>query len=265
MLVFLKMGGSLITDKSVAESPRTEVIDRISAEIFAARRVNSDLQIVVGHGSGSYGHVAASKHGTRKGVTTPENWIGFSEVAVSAARLNNLVLESLSQAGLPVIRFQPSASARCENGELVELATRPIQTALDHGLVPLVFGDVAFDDTIGGTIISTEDIFRYLALALRPRRILLAGHYPGVMDNDRNVIPRITPGTLKDFQNAIKGSTWADVTGGMETKVNTMLELCESVPGLHVHIFSGIEAGNIEQALVQGGASSGTSLMADGA
>jgi len=263
VLVFLKMGGSLITDKAVAESPRMEVIDRISAEVMAARRATPDLQVIVGHGSGSYGHVAGSKHGTRKGVHTPENWAGFSEVAASAARLNNLVLESLSQAGLPVIRFQPSASARCEGGRLVELATRPIQTALDHGLVPLVFGDVAFDDQIGGTIISTEDIFGFLALALRPQRILLAGHYPGVMDNDRNVIPRITPATHKDFQNAIKGSTWADVTGGMETKVNTMLSLCESVPGLHVHIFSGIEAGNIKQALIAGGSSTGTMLSAD--
>lgn len=263
MLVFLKMGGSLITDKATAESPHLHVIDRISREIYRACKATPGLQVLVGHGSGSYGHMAAAKHGTRIGVQTHENWLGFSEVATSAARLNNLVLESLSHAGVPVVRFQPSASARCVGGNLVALDTAPIQKALDHGLVPLVFGDVAFDDEIGGTIISTEDIFGYLANALRPQSILLAGHYPGVMDNDRNVISRITPGTLKDFQHAIKGSTWADVTGGMETKVNSMLALCQSVPGLHIHIFSGVESGNIEQALVHGSSGSGTMLSAD--
>jgi isopentenyl phosphate kinase len=141
--------------------------------------------------------------------------------------------------------------------------TEPILKALDKGLVPLVYGDVAFDDTLGGTIISTEDIFIYLALALRPERILLAGHYEGVMDNDRAVIKHITPGTLKDFQDAIQGSTWADVTGGMETKVKSMLKLCEMVSGLRVHIFSGLDAGNITKALVQGGIGVGTALSAD--
>ncbi len=83
------------------------------------------------------------------------------------------------------------------------------------------------------------------------------------MDNDRAVISHITPGTLKEFQDAIQGSTWADVTGGMETKVKSMLSLCEAVPGLRVHIFSGIEPGNITAALVQAGIESGTALSAD--
>lgn len=264
MLIFLKLGGSLITDKATAESPRLDVIERIACELVAARRQVPSLELVVGHGSGSYGHVAASKHGTRKGVHSPENWIGFSEVAASAARLNSLVLDILSRAGLPVMRFQPSASARCSAGSIVTMETSLIRTALDKGLVPLVYGDVAFDDKIGGTIISTEDVFSYLTLALRPERILLAGHYEGVMDNNRGVIRRITPGTLKDFQEAIKGSTWADVTGGMETKVRSMLDLCQSVPGLHVHIFSGIESGNIQQAVIEGDVVAGTVLAADG-
>jgi isopentenyl phosphate kinase len=262
MLIFLKLGGSLITDKAVPESPRLEVMKRIAGEIVDARRANPELQILVGHGSGSYGHVAAAKHGTRKGVSTPDNWIGFSEVAASAARLNSLVLDILSNSGLPVLRFQPSASARCASGAILSMETDPIKTALARGLVPLVYGDVAFDDSIGGTIISTEDIFAYLATVLHPDRILLAGHYPGVMDNDKKVIRQITPATLTDFQDAIQGSTWADVTGGMETKVKSMLDLCEQVSGLNVHIFSGIEDGNIRRALVDGGSATGTLLSA---
>jgi len=44
-------------------------------------------------------------------------------------------------------------------------------------------------------------------------------------------------------------STGADVTGGMESKVNQMLELVQKNPKLTVQIFSGAEPGNIVRAL----------------
>ena len=68
MLVFVKLGGSLITDKRVAEAPRLEVIDRMAQEIAAARQADPALQIVIGHGSGSFGHLHGRKYGTRAGV-----------------------------------------------------------------------------------------------------------------------------------------------------------------------------------------------------
>lgn len=45
-------------------------------------------RVVVGHGSGSFGHVAAAKHGTIDGVSGEARWMGFCEVSDAAARLN---------------------------------------------------------------------------------------------------------------------------------------------------------------------------------
>lgn len=42
------------------------------------------------------------------------------------------------------------------------------QAALDAGIVPVVHGDVAFDEELGGTIASTEDIFAFLAKEMAP-------------------------------------------------------------------------------------------------
>ena len=56
----------------------------------------------------------------------------------------------------------------------------PIQSTLENGLLPVIYGDVVFDTDIGGTILSTEDLFFYLAGILKPSRILLAGQDPGV-------------------------------------------------------------------------------------
>ena len=58
-LYFLKLGGSLITDKSASETIRIEVIKRIAGEIREALDLHSDLLLLLGHGSGSFGHRAA--------------------------------------------------------------------------------------------------------------------------------------------------------------------------------------------------------------
>ena len=69
-LVFLKLGGSLITVKDQPHTPRLDVIERLAQEIAAARSADPGLQILLGHGSGSYGHVPASQFHTRQGVKT---------------------------------------------------------------------------------------------------------------------------------------------------------------------------------------------------
>lgn len=43
------------------------------------------------------------------------------------------------------------------------------KAALRAGLVPVVHGDVAFDEELGGTVASTEEIFSFLARELAPR------------------------------------------------------------------------------------------------
>jgi isopentenyl phosphate kinase len=262
MLTFLKLGGSLITDKTRPETPRGDEIARLSVEIARALAGQDAPRLVVGHGSGSFGHVVASRYGTRQGVESPEDWRGFAEVSVVAARLNHIVLEALASAGVPVFRVQPSASALCEDGRITRMELAPIRRALDHGLVPLVYGDVALDEARGGTIISTEEIFHYLALTLKPRRILLAGDYPAVLDIRGRAIPLITRSTLTPYEAALGGSSATDVTGGMAAKVETMLRLCESVPGLTVQVFDGSQPGAVMDALLHPDFDRGTRITA---
>jgi isopentenyl phosphate kinase len=261
LLAFLKLGGSLITDKTRERTPRLDVLVRLADEIAAALDARPDLQLLVGHGSGSYGHVAAERHGTRQGVRGRAAWRGFAEVATIAAQLSGLVTDALHRAGVPIFRVQPSASARCQAGRIVSMELEPIRRALAHGLVPLVHGDVAIDDEQGGTIISTEDIFIYLAEHLKPVRILLAGDVPGVLDERDRVIPEITPADLERLERLLGGSHGVDVTGGMASKVRAMLSLCQAIPGLQVHILSGGQPGLLTDALI-GPDAPGTRLSA---
>lgn len=254
-MIFLKLGGSLITDKTRANTVRSDVLARLAREIVDSR-LTAHSTLLLGHGSGSFGHAAAKKYGTRDGVQSPEQWRGFAEVSVAAARLNRIVADALHEAGAPVISICPSASAKCEDGKLVYLDVAPIKAALEGGLVPLVMGDVAFDSTRGGTIVSTEEVFAYLADELPVTHVLLAGETEGVYRNQTSgvsetpeVLARITPLNWDSLRGGVGGSRGADVTGGMAGKVQDMLNLVQRHPAMTVRIFSGLVEGNVQRAL----------------
>lgn len=250
-LVFLKLGGSMITYKDRPSSVRSEVLLQAASEIAAARAEDPDLRLLLGHGSGSFGHYPAKAYGTRSGVRSDAQWSGFIEVWQQAAALNRLVMGALANAGIHAIAFPPSASTTANDGRITAWNLQPIQAALEAGIVPVVFGDVAFDTVLNGTILSTEDLFVHLAIALKPRRILLAGDEQGVLANypsDPQLIPHITPANFAALAGSISGAVAPDVTGGMAGKVQAMLDLVSDV-GFEIRIFSGLEPGNIASEL----------------
>ena len=95
---------------------------------------------------------------------------------------------------------------------------------------------------------------------LKPSWLLLAGEVPGVLDEAGNVIPLITAANFDDIKPVLGGSRGTDVTGGMVSKVKSMLALVESQPSLTIRILSGLEAGLIGAALVNPASAGGTRI-----
>lgn len=262
--IFLKLGGSLITDKHRPATPRLDIIERLAEEIIMATRNTSDIQLIIGHGSGSFGHIPARQYRTRHGVFTPEDWLGFLEVYRQARALNQIVFEIFSQKGLPVIAFPPSAIILAENQHLAEWNPNPLISALQAGFIPLVNGDVVFDSRIGGTIFSTEDVFMALSKSLPPTEILLCGIEEGVFADFpvcSRILARITLQEKSSVLPLLQGSAAPDVTGGMVEKVRLTLEMIQTIPHLHAMIFSGLSPGNLQNAL--SGHPTGTLLTRD--
>ncbi|MDL1943112.1 isopentenyl phosphate kinase family protein [Chloroflexi bacterium CFX2] len=251
-LVLLKLGGSLITDKDKPYTPRLDKLADLAQEIKAVRDSNPDLLLILGHGSGSFGHVAAQKHGTRNGVKTSEAWMGFAEVRFQAAELNRHVMESLINAGVPAISFPPSSSMISRNRRVVHHNILTLRKALDAHLLPVVYGDVAFDEALGGTILSTEDVFQFLAGEFSAARILLAGIEAGVWEDfpaRTRLVKQIQLADYEAMRSGIKGSASTDVTGGMKAKVEEMLSLIRANENLTAQIFSAEEHGALTRAL----------------
>jgi len=251
-LIFLKLGGSLITDKHTPHTALPGVLARLAQEIAAALAAQPRLRLLVGHGSGSFGHVAARQYGTRGGVRTPAEWQGFAAVWREARALNHIVIETLAGAGLPVIALPPSAGVLAADGQVASWDLAPLRAALAAGLLPVINGDTIFDTIRGGTILSTEELFLHLAHQLHPRRILLAGIERGVWEDFptcTRLIETITPVSYAQIARSLGTSTAVDVTGGMLAKVRTMLHLAIAQPGLEIEIFSGQQPGLLTQAL----------------
>jgi isopentenyl phosphate kinase len=262
-IVLLKLGGSLITDKDKPYTPRLDKLADLASEIRTVLDSNPQMSLILGHGSGSFGHTAAKKHGTREGVRTPEGWMGFAEVRFQAAELNRYVMQSLIKAGLPAVSFPPSSSMVSDDRKVVHPNILAIRKALDVHILPVVYGDVTFDETLGGTILSTEDVFSFLVEQFSPTRILLAGIEAGVWEDfpaRTNLVREISSQVLERMRAGIGGSASADVTGGMKAKVEEMLGLIRKTDGLTVQIFSAEETGLLRRAL--GGENVGTLLKA---
>ncbi len=255
-IVLLKLGGSIITDKTQAFTARTDVIERLAAEIKEALdERGDDLQLIIGHGAGSFGHEVADKHQTHKGAVAADSWLGFAEVAAAAAELNNIMMKALREAGVPAIKFQPSASTRTRGEQLMYFETFPIKEVLRHGLVPVVYGDVSVDANQGMSIVSTEKLFDSLARELAPGRIVLAGQVAGVYEADplsnpeAEIIEDIDRTNWEEVEAMLGGSHGVDVTGGMFTKVREMYRLTVAMPPMQAMIMSAEEPGNLEAVL----------------
>lgn len=240
-LVFLKLGGSAITDKTRPEVLDEAVLGQIAQVIAATLHSNPALRLLIGHGGGSFGHHWANLYQTHRGVRDDRGWEGVVKVADAMGRLNRDVVRHLIAAGVPAMSLQPSASAMTAHRRLERMSIDPLAALLRAGVVPVLYGDVAVDREQGAAIISTETIFAFLAPILRPRRIVLAGEQAVFTADPRRdpaavPIPVIDETNIEQVLGQTTGSHAVDVTGGMATKVQTMWHLVSTSQGLEVQL-----------------------------
>jgi len=249
-LVFIKIGGSLITDKNKPFSVKERALEIICEEVKKAQA--SGKQLVVGHGAGSFAHVPAKKYQTHIGIINQESYRGIAEVADVAAQLNRIVIKALLNAGVNAVSISPISMMVARNHEIDSICTESIEESLRLGLLPVVYGDQILDREVGCTIFSTEKVLGYLALNLKKKgykveRMIHCGQTNGVYDENGTTISLIKPDTINDYQKSIGGSGGTDVTGGMEHKVFETLELArQGIPGL---IIDGIDKGSLSKAV----------------
>lgn len=258
-LVLVKLGGSIITNKKKAFSTRKKVISDLAGEIKSAlKEYKGDL--IIGHGSGSFGHSVAAKYQTQLGIVNKKSLEGFPLVSYAAREINRIVVEIFLKEGLKAVSFSPLSFIYAKNEEELESLSRHIQKSLEIGLLPVIYGDVIMDEEKGFCIYSGEKSLNLLAGKLyenyKKVRIVYCGETQGVYDGKGKTIERITPESFVKVKKAILGSKEVDVTGGMLHKVLESLEIAEKL-NLETVIINGLIKGSLKKGIL-GEKTSGT-------
>ncbi|MBP2132110.1 isopentenyl phosphate kinase [Methanomicrobium sp. W14] len=242
-LIILKLGGSVITDKSKKCSVNEERISALSREISQRK----DIFPVIIHGAGSCGHPEAKEHHLDKGLDQT-NRAGIFITHRAVKRLNNAVVNALRASGVESVGIHPLDACTAKNGRLISFECRPLELLIKNGVVPVLHGDVVMDEDRGACIVSGDQLVSYLACAIHAERIGLATDVPGVLKDGR-VIPVITSASARSLEINESGNT--DVTGGMRGKINELLMLAEN--GIESSIFHVSRTGDFLDGRDHGG------------
>ena len=248
-ITFLKLGGSLLTDKTQERSARLEVIRRLAGEIVAARGAGA---LVLGHGSGSFGHVAAARAGIGEGPVAREQLAGVAETQAEAAELHRMVVAALREAGGRPFSFVPGSFLVGKSGHEHGVLPPALPVALRSGFLPVVYGDVVLDTEWGAAIVSTEAVFIFLARELLAagftvRRAIWLGETAGLLDSAGRTIPEIHPDDWDTAVRALRSPRGTDVTGGMGLRLVAASALADDgIPSL---LADGTVPGLLERAL----------------
>ena len=251
-LILLKIGGGVITDKSVHYGLREDVLVRLAKEIGEARSELRDTKLIIGNGAGSFAHFSAHKYRTTEGFVDANSRIGMGWVRHDAIKLNQIVFEQLLSASVPAFSFSPSSFMSTENGKTKTIFVESMIDAIDRGLVPLVYGDVVVDSAKGCNVYSTEKVFDELAKYFTDSyevRVIHVSSEEGVYKKGQaSVFGKITKDNFTEVKEHLGGSNGVDVSGGMLHKVEECLELAKL--GIESQIVSGMVSGRVKDAIM---------------
>jgi isopentenyl phosphate kinase len=256
-LTILKIGGSVITDKNGELAARTEAINRLAEEIQKANLEN----LVIVHGGGSFGHPAAQKYGIKEGLKEDAQKVGFAETHHVMTVLNGLVMDALVWHNVPALSVTPSSCVITENGRIKFFELTILETLLKMGFAPVLYGDAVLDEKLGFTVLSGDQIVAYLARKFDADKIVIGVDADGLYDADpkeaknAKLYPHLTLSELKKIKEKLRGSTAADVTGGMLGKITELVPALEQ--GIPVTIVNAAKPNRIYKALI-GEAAEGT-------
>ncbi|HEX7391585.1 MAG TPA: isopentenyl phosphate kinase [Thermoplasmata archaeon] len=225
-MILVKLGGSVITDKSRLRTFRRPACERLAREL---RPVRDRLTVV--HGAGSFGHIEAKKHSLHKGLKSESQLVHVASVQRDVRELNLKVLEALIDGGIRAVSIPPAAAAAFRAAEVHRFDRSMFQKVADIGLTPVTFGDVVPDESMGFSICSGDLMMAEIAKAFQPKIVVFCADVDGVFDmdpkrsRDATLIPLLDRKGLRDLRRTSAKS--ADVTGSMYGKLERMLAIAE--------------------------------------
>ena len=236
-LIFIKIGGSYLTDKTKAYSLDENHIHLIAKAISVLLNENN-FDIILAHGAGAYGHIKAKQFKAQSGIHPVHNWQAFYQIRHDMISMNAKFLQICYEEKLYPVTVQPSAIIMSKSGKIEAINSDIIQKLLAFDQIPLLHGDIVLDKNQGFTIASTENILTALCKTIFFHRVIMISDVSGVYDDNKNIIPEINSKNYNQIMKYLGSSKGIDITGGMKSKVEQLYELIKAKKILKSHILS---------------------------
>ena len=218
MTLLLKLGGSVITDKSKTSTLRLDVLDRLCVELAEFMNLMPGARLVLSHGAGSFGHPQALQvDKLKKEGVFGDEFVGAEYVLRKSVRdLSTTVLKSLNKVGIEAELVHPSDFDHPRKWR------NKVLDVFGESKVPLFHGDyVQADD--GGKVVSTETLMHILLdensqPLFKVDEIFFITDRDGVMAG-KQLLHEIRPSDVELWPNLHSADDKMDITGGMRSKV----------------------------------------------
>ena len=245
----LKLGGSLLTDKNKPFSLREDVINRAIEQI-----IESNKNIVLIHGGGSFGHPIAKKYQLYKGlnISIKNQVLGLSKTHEMMNQLNTIIVNKFLQKNYPVLSISPSTIFIKRSQQFVLNFIDPIEISLKLGVLPILYGDIILEKDGSFSIISGDDIILELCRNLKNFevvKVIFAIEKDGIYVKDGDSIEfaseinfdELKSIELADLEHKI------DVTGGIGRKFEIIKQIADlNIP---VQVINGLKKNYILKSL----------------
>ena len=249
-IILLKLGGSLLTDKTKPFSIREDVVRSVIQQIIDANK-----KIILIHGGGSFGHPLAKKYNISTGIDSSisNQILGLTETHQSMNKFNSRIINLFLEQKYPALSIQASSIFIKDSQIISTYSIDIIETALDLNILPILYGDIILDKKGSFSIISGDTIIFELCENLNKysvSKVIFTMETDGlyIQDNDEKsiLVTECNSNELDSLELAALGQK-IDVTGGIRGKINAIKEICKyNIP---VQIINGLENGNILKAL----------------
>ncbi len=263
-LVIIKLGGSVITDKSKSKGVfRKKDVQRLALEISQVKK-KQDFDLIIVHGAGSFGHPIAKKYNLHKGYLGPKSSEGFALTKQAMLELGFLVWRELARAGINACVVIHSVVIKTSGRRISKFDTEFIEDLIRKRIAPVLFGDAVFDEKDGFSIVSGDVMVAYLSKKLKAAKVVYISNVDGVFDRNpktnrsAKLIPVINSKNYKEIVGAIEMNNKNDTSGEMRGKLEAIKQ---ELSGKEVQIINGLRGLRLKEALSDEATPSTTILL----
>ncbi len=157
-IVILKLGGSLLTDKSTPYKLREKVLKAVAVEIKECIELELIKSLVIVHGVGSFGHPPVLKYNLHKGFRNKNQLVSMSKTQQIVNEFRKTIASTFLKEGVPINLMHASSMVVGNKMVIIDHAFNSLKGFLSLGMVPLIGGDMMYDKSMGFSVCRGDQI-----------------------------------------------------------------------------------------------------------